>query len=331
MVLVGSKALEFYLGDLGRVTHDFDLWMSESQYKVFKENFKNDLIKETEKNSIFEINGQIFEVKQRSQLSETDNVIFKNNAHNPNNNITVGNFILNCKVTSLKDLYVMKFTTVPFIDEPKHQHDLKLMEKHNPKIKQEMDIDFYNKRLEETRLRFENEKQVKYDFFHKYHIPEYIVHDYLHEIIANLLDIKMPTYQRITVAETDIAEDLFNKLSHEQKISLMVEESLVLALERWFVPQMIENGINHKIVENFYNNNEGFATYKILKHCCITGLKGEAEYITNFSRNNFFEIEKIWQEAKSKIKAKGGFPKEFFNQLFELREKYKSGIKVGTV
>jgi hypothetical protein len=92
---------------------------------------------------------------------------------------------------------------------------------------------------------------------------------------------------------------------------------------------MVENGINYKLISLFYNNNEGLPTYQILKHCCITGLKGEAEYITSFARSNFFEIEKLWQEYKLKIKEKGGFPKSFYDKLFQLREDYKQGKKVG--
>lgn len=324
MVLVGSKALQHYIPDLGRVTHDWDLWMSNAEFELFEKTKQPYLVKKTDKFSIFEVNKEIFEVKSYSQLWETDKEIFNRTKYSVFVSQTPMGEV---SIPSREDLYVMKATTVPFINEPKHQHDLTLLTLEN----MEVDNDFFQRRIEETRKYYEKEKQVKYDFFHKYHIPEYIVHDNLHVIIGDLLGLNLPTYLRITTAETDIAEDLFNKLTHEQKISLMVEESLVLALERWFLPQMIENGINYKLAENFYNNNEGFATYNILKHCCITGLKGEAEFITNFSRTNFFEIEKAWQNAKLVIKSKGGFPQSFYNEIFELRKKYRNGEKVGTV
>lgn len=331
-VLVGSQALRYYIHNLDRVTHDWDIWFSDADFEVFQKMHEKELVKKTEKHSIYEIDKEIFEVKSYSQLWETDKEIFDNTPAGPDNILLKWIGPINCRlyVASKADLYYMKLTTIPFVNEPKHQHDLALMFKHNI-LPGHADLDFINRRKKETQEHFEKEKKVKYDFFHKYHIPEYIVHDNLHVIIADLLDISIPTYQRITTAETDIAEELFNKLTHEQKISLMVEESLVLALERWFIPQMVENGINYKLVDNFYVNNEGFATYNILKHCCITGLKGEAEYIVNFSRANFFEIEKEWQAAKLKIKAKGGFPQSFFNELFDLRKKYRNGEKIGTV
>lgn len=326
MLLIGSKALECYL-NLGRVTHDWDIYMSEQEYTEFYTKYSKNLVKETKHSSIFEIDRELFEIKRESQFTETDKLLYYTDYAYAKTSI-LG--IL--RVPTVLDLYHIKRATANHIQEPKHKYDIELMEREFPHFKMYNSNSYlYTKRDLETKTRIENEKKVKYDFFHKYHIPEYIVHDKLHDMIASLLDIKMPTYQRITVAETDIAEECFNRLTHEQKISLMVEESLVLNLERWFIPRMVEDGINYKLVEMFYNNNEAMPTYLILKHCCITGLKGEAEYITNFSRKYFFEIEKAWQEAKYKIRCKNGFTKEFYNELFELRKKYKAGEKVGTI
>jgi hypothetical protein len=150
-------------------------------------------------------------------------------------------------------------------------------------------------------------------------------------MIADLLGISIPTYKRITSSETDISQELFNNLTHNQKVSLLAEETLVLNLERWLIPQLIEQGINYKVVGYFYNNNEGLPTYKILKHVCITGLKGEANYITDFARANFFEIEKLWQDYKIKIKENGGFPRPFYDRIFKLRDQFKSGEKVSII
>lgn len=323
MLLVGSQALQIYVR-LGRVTHDWDIYMSSKEYEAFFLVHGKNIVKETKHSSIFEIDGELIEVKQESQFTESDKILF--NSYTEYEAITpVGD----AKLPSIRFIYDMKKATANHINEPKHKHDLKVIEKDFPGIDQV--TDFYTLRDQETKERIEKEKKVKYDFFHKYHIPEYVVHDDLHLMIADLLNIKMPTYQRITVGETDIAEECFNRLDHSQKISLMVEESLVLALERWFIPQMIEKGINYRLVDMFYNNNEAMPTYQILKHCNITGLKGEAEYITNFSRANFFEIEKAWQDAKALIKCQNGFPAEFYQQLFEIRERYKNGEQVALI
>lgn len=323
MLVIGSKALATYIKDIGRISHDWDIWMSDADYDKFllsETGFNH--IKSTPFCHLYEKNGEIIEIKTESQFCPTDHMVFDSMNMEWGIMTPVGP----ARIPTIQVLYDVKKSTALCIDEPKHQYDVDLIEKTFPDLKQ--DTELFKLRLEETRTRVENSKKVKYDFFHKYHIPEYIYHDNLHVIIADLIGLAIPTYQRITTADTDIGEELFNKLTHEQKISLMVEESLVLALERWFIPNMIENGINIRLVDMFYNNNEGLPTYQILKHCCITGLKGEAEYITGFARANFFEIEKEWQAAKATIKAKKGFPPHFYNELFSLRDRYKKGEKI---
>lgn len=315
MLVVGSRALTTFV-KLDRVTHDWDIWMSSSEYKDFTWKFPNSHIKSTKSSHLHEINREIFEIKTEDMFDPSDRLIFER-AYTKGRHSPIGTLV----IPDIQTLFDIKASTAQVIDEPKHKYDTVLMLKSYPELK--MNTALYEMRLQETQERFNKSTRVKYDFFHKYHIPEYIVHDYLHGVIAQCLQIGLPTYRRITTSDVEISEDLFNQLTHEQKISLMVEESLVLALERWFIPQNVENGINYKLIEKFYNNNEAMPTYSILKHCCITGLKGEKEYITGFGRNYFFEIEKAWIAAKSQIKTYGGFPAEFYDKLFKVREAYK--------
>lgn len=323
MLLIGSKALQYYIPDLKRVTHDYDVLMKDEEYIAFLYKNEKKIIKENTSSVLFEIDSHIVEVKPQSKWEPTDVALYAHEFNHIKKCITPFG---ECTVAEIAFLYDMKRATVQCIDEPKHRHDLKLMQTHFGFS--DFETEFYKNRLEEAKTRTLKSRKVKKDFFHQYHIPEYVYHDELHEIIADLLDVKLPTYQRITNGDVAIAEELFNKLTHQQKVLLMVEESLVLALERWFIPQMVENGINHYLVDNFYDNNEGLPTYKILKHVNITGLKGEAEYIVAFGRENFFEIEQEWQKAKSLIRKKGGFPKSFFLELFRLRNEYKKGVQI---
>lgn len=327
MILIGSQALNYYK-KLDRKLHDWDLLGTPDEIDKFNKTWGKYLVKSTDYSFIYDINGKIVEVRNPATLDETDHILIKYSLGNPH----MDTFFGRVYIPSIQFLHDLKRATAEYIKEPKHYYDLTfIIQNWGPGTSGNLDLDseFYRKRLQETKFRIEKSGKKLYDFFHKYHIPEYILHDRLHDMIADLLDLNIPTYKRITVAETDIAEDLFNKLTHEQKVNLMMEESLVLNLERWFIPQMIENGINYKLIDHFYNNNEAMPTYLILKHVNLKGLKGEKEYIVNFGKNNFFEIEKAWIEAKEKIKAKGGFPSWFFQELFDLRDKYKKGEKIG--
>jgi len=323
MILIGSRALNYYI-PLNRVMHDWDLIMSQKSYESFDALFSKFKVKETDYSIIYDIKGEIFEVRNPKTLDDSDQILLNNKCD------AISTPVGWINVPSLDVLYDIKVATASHIKEPKHSNDVKLMEEHYPYLKDRCS-DFYIQRYNEIEERVKKSNKIKYDFFHKYHIPEYIYHDRLHDMIADLLDLNIPTYKRITVADTDISEECFSKLTHAQKVSLMMEESLVLNLERWFIPQMIENGINYRLIDKFYNNNEAMPTYLILKHVCLTGLKGEATWITEFSRANFFEIEKEWQSAKIKIKEKGGFPTWFYNELFDIRNRFKKGEKVALV
>lgn len=92
---------------------------------------------------------------------------------------------------------------------------------------------------------------------------------------------------------------------------------------------MIENGINYRLIDKFYNNNEASPTYRLLLHTNIKGLIGEADYIVNFARENFNIIEKSFFHAKRIIRDKNGFPKHLYDQIFDLRNRYRQGEKVG--
>lgn len=324
MLLIGSKALQYFIPDLGRVTHDWDLLCSAEEFAELETKYGSKKVKETASSILYEIDGEIFEVKDSSRFNETDGTLYHTKA---NRYLTKNTPIGEAFVTEIAFLYDMKWATALVLEEPKHFYDLELMEKHF-KFGREFKTKFFEKRLAEAQERVAKSRAVKKEFFHEYHIPEYVYHDELHELIADLLDIKVPTYIRTIDSDVHRSEELFNNLTHEQKISLMVEETLVLNLERWFIPQMVENGINYRLIDMFYNNNEGLPTYKILKHCNLTGLKGEAKWVTDYSKAHFFEIEKEWQLAKAKIKEKGGFPSQFFDRLFKLRDDFKKGIQV---
>jgi hypothetical protein len=52
-------------------------------------------------------------------------------------------------------------------------------------------------------------------------------HDTLHEMLSS-----PPTYRKILVGEVQTSEDLFDALSHEDKVNIIVEETMVMAFER---------------------------------------------------------------------------------------------------
>lgn len=328
MLVVGSKALEHYI-KLDRIVHDIDLWMDDYEFGIFLNIYEQYIVKDTPHAVLFDIKGQIVEVTPESRFSPTDRKIF-NAKHKEMIFTPYGEAF----VPSIQMIYDMKAATAECIHEWKHPYDRNLIEK-NFKIKR--DTALYTERLYEIQVRIELSKKNKYSFFHKNAhqetkiatIPEYVIHDNIHYMIADLIDLNIPTYEKTINGDTETDLEMFRALPHELKVSLMAEESLVLALERWFIPQMVENGISYKLIPKFYSNNEASPTYALLKHVNVKGLIGEEAEIVQFGRDHFNEIEQAWVIMKNKIKAKGGFPQWFYNEIFEAREKYRAGEQVG--
>ena len=62
-------------------------------------------------------------------------------------------------------------------------------------------------------------------------------HDLLHEMLVqhDYFDNKIPTYKKILKdgAEVDVSEEKFNKLAEKEKFNLVIEEIMVMSLERY--------------------------------------------------------------------------------------------------
>lgn len=334
MLLVGSKALLAYM-PVNRIIHDWDIWMTMEEFNQFLVNNTQFLVKETSHSFVFDIHDEIVEIKTEKQFTPNDKKIWELTLFDPYHN-SIETPWGKCRVPSIDIIYDMKCATALCIDEWKHHFDKAAIERGYPCCIQE-NSELFKERLVETQIRVKESKKNLHGFFHKNAhketkiatIPEYIVHDRLHELISDLTTGTVPTYTRIVTGDYKPSKELFDKLTFMQKVDLMVEESIVLALERWFIPQMVENGINHKLVDRFYSNNEASPTYMLLKHVNIKGLIGEEPYITQFGRDNFAVIEKRWVKMKNDIYGNGGFPRWFFDEIFVLRDKYRNGEKVG--
>lgn len=324
MLLFGSRALNYYI-PLNRPLHDWDIIVDQDSYNIISKKYKDNLVKSTDYSDLYRIGDEFVEVRGPKHHDESDKQLLHKYLYYEANSLQQPMGI--AKILSIDELWAIKAATYEYIKEPKHKYDLDIIEGsdyYNPLDKKSELFYIRSKEIQERVLK---SKQIKQEFFHKYHIPEYIYHDEIHAMLADLIELKIPTYQLITNGDVSIAEEQFRLLTQAEKVNLMVEESLVLAFERWFNPQMIENGINHRLIPLFFDNDEGSPTYQILKHCCLTGLKGEAEYITSFAKNNFFEIEKAWISMKSMVKCKG-IPKWYLEKLFDIRKRKLNGEQV---
>lgn len=151
--------------------------------------------------------------------------------------ITLG-YILGAKVCSLRGLAAIKRSHLHRkLNFPKHIIQYQLMD-HNF---DENDLEFIRKRTAFTKQVFGDNvgsKNKKNDEFFKDAVVRVFKHDDIHAIVA---DPTGPMYLKVksdaSVAAYD--PDLWEKLSHDDKILAIQEECYVIAIERFLVPAKI--------------------------------------------------------------------------------------------
>lgn len=114
-------------------------------------------------------------------------------------------------------------------------------------------------------------KKSNDEFFDDY-VNKYYVHDDLHRIIAYY---DKPIYD---MSQAYCEQDLWNKLSYEDKINCVREECYVIALERYIIPFHIK-GERHLPAK--------FAFDKALERVCTTLTSG---WFRDFAIDNWAEI-----------------------------------------
>ena len=123
------------------------------------------------------------------------------------------------------------------INWEKHVYDIQFLKSKDCKIIWSLFYDLYNY-WQETHKNKRSNLQMSADEFFDNAVTYPVKHDDLHKILN-----PVPTYTKILVGEVEVSEKLFNCLTHQDKCNLVIEEVMVMALERY-------NNLNYKQAYN---------------------------------------------------------------------------------
>ena len=185
-------------------------------------------------------------------------------------------------IPSLDVLYTIKMShrfkkTNRISEFEKTLSHILLMEKNGAKITDDLK-EIYKIRMEET-YNYSHPKlnKTKSEFFTD-DVPYIYDHDTIHEAVK-FLDKPMYRYFIIPEQEVLCSKELFNALSHNDKLLAVYEEASVLALERSIIPYKITD--QDKIKEKFR-----FALMKV----CTSITSG---WFREFAWRNYFQVLKM--------------------------------------
>jgi len=118
--------------------------------------------------------------------------------------------------------------------------------------------------LKDTKSKFPDKtpslSKSKEAFFNDY-VIKYVEHDWIHEQIAFY---DRPLYERCQNAEVFCSKKLWEQLDFEDKIKMVQEEALAIAIERKIIPLFMEN----KCFSLFYKSAFYYAVGRICTNLC---------------------------------------------------------------
>lgn len=266
MLLIGSHALKYHNRLIGREPFDIDLisFNKTKSFRILNLYFENHNVFESL--STFLLFFYVLLCRKYTDEGGT-------------------------KIVSLSVLKLLKLSCVDYLHKAKHSWDLQQLE--------DIKLNFFEKfilwlRRNEVRRRVEKSKNK---FFNKYQIPRYFEHDYLHTLI-----VKNPKYLEVLKDDgVSICKERFNNLKDSDKVSLILEEAFVLALERELIPILKKNPyFVKKITADFVKTNtSNTIAQKWISRLSISGkLKDHPEFIAEWALKNYnlilVDLEKKW-------------------------------------
>ena len=155
-----------------------------------------------------------------------------------------------------------------------------------------LDLGFLKERTKLTKEEFGDKTpklNMSNDDFFDDPVKKYYIHDEIHEAVAYY---DRPLYERLKTDQSQAmcAKDLWNNLTHKDKIKCVQEECFVIGLERFIIPNWIEQKKNYP---------PKFAFNKALEKVCTTLCSG---WFRDFAIDNWPEINKYEVDFVKKFK-----------------------------
>jgi hypothetical protein len=275
IVIVGSLALNNRLGYEYRLPKDIDIWATWEDLQALQQD-KNLKIYPKEQGLFVGMwYDQRVEIKIVSLTQPNTTLVIYNLHQTPNGTI----YERPACFLDLDWLYLLKMSHRFKKNSPhflKTMHDIHFLRSFGAKIPDQV---LYKKRVEETLTKHPNLNQSKKDFFDTPGITYVYDHDDIHKAVA-IGTRPAYTYYLRPGSEVFCDKKLFNATTEEIRLNGVLEEALVLALERSQIP------FDYRV-----DKNKSFNT--ALTKVCTSITSG---WFRTYAWENWFVIQARYQE-----------------------------------
>ncbi len=265
-ILIGAQAL-IYHKRINRDSFDYDL-LSLSNQGLIKE---NGLTKDY---------SYVFSTEKRTNKDIYDYCL-KNSQHFmflPDNTKVI--------VAPLEILKLLYSSSLPL---QKNKHLISLEALKDIKLDDFLET-ILEKRSKETEVSVLRQHQEKDIFFNKYEIQRFIDHDKLH-LFLNPEPIYLKFLKKDSYVEID--QKIFESANFEDKQQLIFEETIVLMLERFFIPKvkLMPHFFNDFLYQIFLTDTHSVSLFYLNKLTNKNLLKDHPQFIADFGYNNYPTLE----------------------------------------
>lgn len=302
-LLIGSRSLSTHVS-LDRDPADWDILIRPSLFESLKLLYPCRWLRDDHYYMMFQ--GEAIELHVVPTESSSSNADLLNIAalHNyPTIQTPIGLMYNACK--SMHKL--LKLSSYGILHKHKNYRDLDLLI--------HTDVlwpDLLKKRRAETLNRSKREA------FFKDNVSRFIAHDTLHCWVAEALKLSQPTFRSLVSDEVQVSREIFESTSFTIQSSAFVEEAMVLALERWFIPNVRKHNV-FRLWDKYLqaSTSQDPCIRWLDRLCCEGALLDHPQWLAQWGHNHYLEVKYILQRKLSV--AASSMPKEFWHFIDEVK------------
>lgn len=205
---------------------------------------------------------------------------------------------------------ILKLSTHGILDKSKHHRDLDLLE--------DVDIrwpDILERRRQEVLIRKQNKER-----FFKSNVCRFIDHDQLHVWVAYGLALEQPTYIGLVADDVEIVQQAFEGATSEQQCMAIVEEAIVLAIERWFLFHVQKQNVFRLWDRLLRAHTSTDPCIRWLDKLCIPGaLQDHPDWLAHWCQEHYPLLKTTLQQSLKTISKT--MPKQFWHFIDLVKKK----------
>ncbi len=304
MLLVGSRSLSTHV-KLDRDPDDWDIYMHLAEFEAIKAKHPYRQIASHRYHAF--VGQEVLEI-HTIHPGDTDTDAQLLQIAEANNYSKVKTPVGEAYNACLHMHKLLKLSTYGLLNKHKNYRDLAVLK----------DVEVLWPEILEQRIEETIKRQETKVFFNRYNIRRYVDHDQLHQWVAQALQLPQPTFDKVIAGSVEVTPELFFEATLAERHSCIVEEAIVLGIERWLLHRVKASNV-FKLWDEFQAvNSSSDPALKWLDKLCSPGVvKDHPTWVAEWAGANHADLKETLKKTLLLIKDK--MPSEFWSLVNNIK------------